>query len=234
MQPQEPLSAVYSRAAGAWLLLCAVLIGACGAAADAYAGVSLRITLVATGMSDSEASFVAPKVVPSAAEQAAARAAAQAEAVAQRQQRDQKRAVLRAQVKALVAVYAAKSDSELTNLSAQLRELPPLDQQVLLREVKMRMARQRGRKGSVQIRTERRFGRLLRQPDGSVVRVETRVVRVRPATKGEQKTRYGTGFERRTAPSNPAVVPVEAQLEAQPVIKSASKAASTSPVSVKP
>lgn len=215
IQSQGPLSAVFSRAVGSWLLL---FCGVFGVAAEAYAGVSLRITLVSTGIPNSQAPFVAPKVVPSASELASARAAAQAKAVAQ----SQKQAELRAQVKALVRVYAAKSDVELTNLSAQLQELPRLDQRVLLREVKMRMARQRGRKGSVQIRTERRFGRLLRQADGSVVRVETRVVQVRPATKDEQtsqvrvrKSGYGTGFGRRAVQDTQAA-PAKADTQPEP------------------
>lgn len=187
-----------------------VIGGMFGAVANATAGISLRVTLATAGLPSTEAPFGSQKKAgldsPSA-EQAAAQAAAQAKAAAQAQ--------LRVKVKALVKMYAAKSDKELTNLSAQWQELPRLDRQVLLREVKMRMARQRGRKGSVQIRTERRFGRLLRQADGSVVRVETRVVQVRPATKDEQtnqvrvrKSGYGTGFGRRavqdTAPGSRA------------------------------
>lgn len=228
IQPAGFLSALCHKAchkAVGHRLLCRVLAigvvvgGVFGAVANASAGITLRVTLATAGLPSIEApdnlqrknlqrknlqrqnSQTKQKpdglaVQQTAVQQTAAHAAAQAKAAAQAQ--------LRVKVKALVKVYAAKSDKELTAMSAQWQELPRLDQQVLLREVKMRMARQRGRKGSVQIRTERRFGRLLRQADGSVVRVETRVVQVRPATKGEQasqvqvrKSGYGTGFGRR-------------------------------------
>lgn len=202
-QPTEFLStassAVFGRAIGQWLLCLGVVVGGIfGAVANASAGISLRVTLATAGLPGTEAPFRLQKKTADnpAADQTAAQAAAKTKAAAQAQ--------LRVKVKALVKVYAAKSDQELTNLSAQWQELPRLDQQVLLREVKMRMARQRGRKGSVQIRTERRFGRLLRQADGSVVRVETRVVQVRPATQDDsanqvrvRKSGYGTGFGRR-------------------------------------
>ncbi len=203
IQPTGLPSSASSKAVGGGLLRRLLVIGVAmggmfGAVANASAGISLRVTLATTGL-PSTTPYNLPKESKagvSSGEQAAAQAAAQAKAAAQAQ--------LRVKVKALVKLYAAKSDKELTNLSAQWQELPRLDQQVLLREVKMRMARQRGRKGSVQIRTERRFGRLLRQADGSVVRVETRVVQVRPATKDEQanqvrvrKSGYGTGFGRR-------------------------------------
>ena len=201
--PSAASSKAAGRAVDARLLCLTYLFGAfVGAQANASASLSLRITLATAGLPNIQAPFAAPSSTPPSADQhsarTAARTAAQAKAAAQAQ--------LRAQVKALVKVYAAMSDAELTALSAQLQDLPRLDRQVLLREVKMRMARQRGRKGSVQIRTERRFGRLLRQADGSVVRVETRVVQVRPATKDEQasqtrvrKSGYGTGFGRRAA-----------------------------------
>ncbi len=88
---------------------------------------------------------------------------------------------IKQQTVALVRRYAAKTDAELTELSSTWQTLQPLERRVLLREVKMRMARQQGRQGVLRIRTERRFGRVVRQPDGSVVRLETRVVQVRKA-----------------------------------------------------
>jgi hypothetical protein len=211
IHPIRVLCAAFTRATGRWLLC---LVALFGAVANVSAGINLRITLVTTGLPHSEAPFAGSNSTP--AGQQAAAAKREAKSVAQAQ--------LRAQVNSMVKVYAAKSDKELTALSAQWQELPRLDRQVLLREVKMRMARQRGRQGSVQIRTERRFGRLLRQADGSVVRVETRVVQVRPATEGEQakqvrmrKSAYGTGFERRSAPSIPQAQPTQAQpAQAQP------------------
>lgn len=196
IQVCEPALGRFGRQA----LVC--LLAFFGAVSTASAGVQLRIALATTGMPSGQT-----QQNPSEAALAAKR---EAKLAAQAQ--------LRAQVQALVQVYASKSDAELTTLSARWQDLPSLDRQVLIREVKLRMARQRGRKGSVQIRTERRFGRLLRQADGSVVRVETRVVRVRPAdaanaaNKGAdqtspvrmRKSAYGAGFERRSAPASAA------------------------------
>ena len=211
-------------------LLCLLALGA--AVANASAGIQLRISLATTGVPSAEAPY----------------SEAEASAAAQREAKQAAQAQLRAQVKALVAVYAAKSDEELTALSAQWQELPSLNRQVLLREVKLRMARQRGRKGSVQIRTERRFGRLLRQADGSVVRVETRVVRVRPAeaadrveSTGDQtspvhmrKSAYGAGFERRSAPKS-ASKPVTSPLESvSSTVRSVSDQPAQRPPSPKP
>jgi hypothetical protein len=93
--------------------------------------------------------------------------------------------------------YAEKTDTELTELTAQWDSLDDTQRRALLTEVKMRMARSKGRDGVIRIRTLRRYGRIIRKSDGSVVRIETRVVRVRPARPGTQS--YGVGFEQRAA-----------------------------------
>ena len=94
-------------------------------------------------------------------------------------------------------VYAAKSDQELTALAAQWESLDTAERRALLTEVKMRMARQRGPDGTIRITFQRRYGRIIRNPDGSVVRIESNVFRVRPGAAGNQT--YGVGFEQRTA-----------------------------------
>lgn len=94
--------------------------------------------------------------------------------------------------------YADKSDQELTALAARWDYLGEDEQRALLGEIKMRMARSRGPEGALSIRTERRFGRIIRKPDGSVLHIQTRVVRVRPAGPSDTQT-YGVGFERRAA-----------------------------------
>lgn len=185
---------------GKQALVC--LLAFFGSVATASAGVQLRFALATSSVPSGPASH----------------SQSEAALAAKREAKRAEQAALREQVQALVQVYAGKSDEELTALSARWQDLPSLDRQVLIREVKLRMARQRGRKGSVQIRTERRFGRLLRQADGSVVRVETRVVRVRPANSAAKpaadsaeatspvrmrKSAYGAGFERRSAPTAP-------------------------------
>ena len=119
------------------------------------------------------------------------------------------------------------SDARLTRMAAHWDRLPTEQRRALLREMKLRMARQQGRGGAPKIHAERRFGKLVRRPDGSVVRVETRVIRIRPpqqqapaapaqaeaqadapatrvhsepvATQRESapQPRFGVGFERR-------------------------------------
>jgi hypothetical protein len=95
-------------------------------------------------------------------------------------------------------LYAEKTDAELTELSASWEALAPEQQKALLNEVKLRMIRKRGRQGGPAVLSARRFGRIVRQPDGSMVRIETQVLRVTPGRAG-----YGMGFEirarRRTA-----------------------------------
>lgn len=95
-------------------------------------------------------------------------------------------------------VYATKSDQELTALAAQWESLDAGQRRALLTEVKMRMARQRGPDGAIRITFQRRYGRIIRNADGSVVRIETNVVRVRPGAADDNQT-YGVGFEQRTS-----------------------------------
>lgn len=94
-------------------------------------------------------------------------------------------------------VYAAKTDQELTELTAQWGELGNAERRALLTEVKMRMARSKGREGVIHIRTQRRYGRIIRNSDGAVVRIETQVVHIRPVRPGSAS--YGVGFEQRAA-----------------------------------
>jgi len=105
--------------------------------------------------------------------------------------------------------YAEKTDQELTELTAQWDSLDDTQRGALLTEVKMRMARSKGRDGVIRIRTQRRYGRIIRKSDGSVVRIETRVVRLRPVRPGEES--YGVGFEQRAARK-------EAEQETPPVL----------------
>jgi len=100
------------------------------------------------------------------------------------------------------ALYASHSNEALTELAAQWDTLDVHQRRALLTEVRQRMA-QRGPQGTgvIKIRTERRYGRLIRQSDGRVIRIETQVVHVRPATEAEvlasRSAGFGVGFERR-------------------------------------
>jgi len=116
-----------------------------------------------------------------------------------------------------------KTDVQLTELTAQWSTLTPSQRRELLAEVTGRMnaSRNASRKQmgpSVGVRVQRRYGRVVRKSDGSVV-VQTRVVEVRPRTKPGSsdvplstvansaqdapprkrgRVTFGIGFERRT------------------------------------
>ncbi len=101
------------------------------------------------------------------------------------------------------AIYAAYSNESLTALAAQWDTLNVHQRRALLTEVRQRMARRGAQSaGVIKIRTERRYGRIIRQPDGRVIRIETQVVHVRPATEAEvlasRSAGFGVGFERRS------------------------------------
>ena len=121
-----------------------------------------------------------------------------------------------------------KSDQELTLLTAQWGKLSSSERRVLLAEVRSRMQRKQAARTQVmpRVRVTRRYGRIVRQPDGSVV-VQTRVVRPRSlesqvnvqngtSTRVAPRGRitFGFGFERRvrTAPK-PPVTETAAQAE---------------------
>jgi hypothetical protein len=124
-----------------------------------------------------------------------------------------------------------KTDTELTELTAQWSKLSPSERRELLAEVTGRMAANRNARANVHdnvgVRVQRRYGRVVRKRDGSVV-VETRVVEVRPranrpdglqsATVSAQRgavmvprgrVTFGIGFEQRSksrqAPDSRAV-----------------------------
>jgi hypothetical protein len=99
--------------------------------------------------------------------------------------------------------YADRSDEELAAMAAGWDALGQHERRSLLTEMKLRMARKGDHSGIIRIRTERRYGRIIRQPDGRVIRIETQVVHVRPIdeTDIDEPVRqgYGVGFERRVA-----------------------------------
>ncbi len=133
----------------------------------------------------------------------------------------------RVQADAQTLDMSKHSDRALTTLAAEWDTLSPATRRVLLKEMQQRMSRQpqsRTRASSkLQIRTERRFGRRVRQADGSVVTIETRVVRLRsrPEAPAQElptaKPRsdavqvasgpFGVGFEQRSARRRIILVP---------------------------
>jgi len=106
-------------------------------------------------------------------------------------------------VGAIEPTYANSSNEALTALAARWDTLDVHERRALLTEVRRRMALQGASSpsGLLQIRTERRYGRIIRQPDGRLIRIETKVVHVRPVTEAEalasQRAGFGVGFEQR-------------------------------------
>ena len=100
------------------------------------------------------------------------------------------------------ASFESSSDEQLTALAAQWDSLDTHQRRALLTEMKTRMARGGNAAPVLRIRTERRYGRIIRQPDGRVIRIETNVVRVQPVTpeilaRVRSHGGFGTGFEHR-------------------------------------
>lgn len=100
------------------------------------------------------------------------------------------------------ADLSSKTDAELTELTAQWSTLSPSERRTLLAEVRGRMAANQQALRPMGIRVQRRYGRVVRKADGSVV-VQTRVVRVRPreaqpATSSRPTVTFGIGFEQRS------------------------------------
>jgi hypothetical protein len=111
-------------------------------------------------------------------------------------------------VQALIPDYSQLSHHQLTKIGARWDELDELERRGLLQEVKLRMARQKGKERVLEIRTQRRYGRLVRRSDGQVLRIETKVVQLKPRRINPAERSFGVGFERRNAqpaaPNQPA------------------------------
>lgn len=121
-------------------------------------------------------------------------------------------------VQTLQTAFCERTDQELTVLLAtKLDSLDENQRRALIAEVKLRMARNKGRDRAIRLQTQRRYGRrIIRQRDGSVVRIQTQVVRVRPVPDGQSP--YGVGFEQRSKKSPQATPPAPAEATAPPVM----------------
>jgi len=96
--------------------------------------------------------------------------------------------------------YSQKSDYQLTELGARWDSLSRTEREALLREVKLRMAQRNDADGVLVIRTQRRYGRIYHS-EGRYLKIETKVVQVRPADGSDKPPQggFGIGFEQRTA-----------------------------------
>lgn len=99
--------------------------------------------------------------------------------------------------------YARYSDAELARVATHWQQLGTDARRDFFIEMRRRMERN-GQSMAIPVRVERRFGRIVRRPDGSVVRIE-RVIRIHG--RGKAPAEYGSGFEKRIGgrpPSWPA------------------------------
>ncbi len=132
-------------------------------------------------------------------------------------------------------LYADKTDRELTELAAGWETLSEEQRRALLTEIKARMNANSGSHPVLTIRAERRYGRIVRQPDGSLVRIETteHVVRFQPLPEDASDRPFGLGFEQRvvagessatdhsneaptTTPATTTATPIPARAPASP------------------
>ena len=97
-------------------------------------------------------------------------------------------------------LYADKTDRELTQLTAGWVALSEDERRALLTEIKARMNTNSGKVPVLTIKTERRYGRIVRQPDGSLVRIETteHTVRYQALPEDAADRAFGVGFEQRS------------------------------------
>ena len=89
--------------------------------------------------------------------------------------------------------YANATDLELKSLGEQWAMLSAPERRALLAEVRSRWARDHNGSTRVRIQATRQFG-VVRQPDGTTIRIERRVIRMFPV---DDNKGYGTGFEQR-------------------------------------
>lgn len=89
--------------------------------------------------------------------------------------------------------YAHYSDAELAGVAAHWQQLDTDARRDFFIEMRRRIE-QDGQSMAIPVRVERRFGRIVRRPDGSVVRIE-RVIRIH--SRGKAPAEYGSGFEKR-------------------------------------
>jgi hypothetical protein len=125
--------------------------------------------------------------------------------------------IVRACVAALCAVlagsvgaateYADRTDQQLTELAAGWEKLSEDERRALLTEIKARMrdSANANKVPMLTIKTERRYGRIVRRPDGSLVRIETteHTIRYQRVPDGAAEQPFGVGFEQRSTSTSP-------------------------------
>ena len=96
--------------------------------------------------------------------------------------------------------YASVSDEDLTAIAARWDDLDAQQRRALLSEVKMRMKRNGTAEGVLQVNVRRRYGKVVRHPNGATatLRVEVRSV------KKQGSREFGVGFENRAGQDDAA------------------------------
>ncbi|MCY4565639.1 MAG: hypothetical protein OXE40_14340 [Gammaproteobacteria bacterium] len=96
--------------------------------------------------------------------------------------------------------YASVSDEDLTAIVARWDDLDAQQRRALLSEVKLRMKRNGTAEGVLQVNVRRRYGTVVRHPNGAraTLRVEVRSVK----KPGSQE--FGVGFEQRAGQDDAA------------------------------
>jgi hypothetical protein len=92
--------------------------------------------------------------------------------------------------------YADKTDKELTEIAAGWSGLSEDERRALLTEMQARMQVNANKRPVLTIKTERRYGRIVRQPDGSIQIEEHVVYQTMRGDGGDQP--FGVGFEQRS------------------------------------
>ena len=106
--------------------------------------------------------------------------------------------------------YTEYTDEELTQLAADWQLLDRAERRDYFTEVRRRMDVNGGKQPSP---TLRRYGHIVRHPDGTVVRIEG-VLRYERTGDGIKRSEYGTGFDQRAIEEES----VPGQVESVPVI----------------
>ena len=91
--------------------------------------------------------------------------------------------------------YASVNDEDLTAIAARWDDLDAQQRRALLSEVKMRMKRKGSAEGVLPVNVRRRYGTVVRHPNGAraTLRVEVRSV------KKPDSREFGVGFEQRAS-----------------------------------
>ena len=126
-----------------------------------------------------------------------------------------------AEVRPLAVSYASVSDQELTDIAARWDDLDAQQRRALLSEVTLRMKRSGDAQGILRVKVRRRYGKVVRHPNGATATLRIEVTSVqqdqkdqKDQQKGQQE--FGVGFEQRSRQGGD--VPEEPE-PAQPVVR---------------